>query len=130
MTTSAARIRPIRGSAAAALCLGFALAGHVARAHALLEQAVPPVGGTVAQAPAEVTIVFSETVEPAFCSIVVQDAAGNRVDAGKPHIVADDARRLAVPLKPVPPGTYTVAWRATSTDTHQTQGHFSFSVAP
>ncbi len=122
-------MRLTRGAPAATLCLGLALAWHIAHAHALLVQAVPSVGGTVAAAPTEVTIVFSETVEPAFSSIVVEDAAGNRVDAGKAYVVSGDARRLAVGLKPVPPGTYTVTWRATSTDTHQTQGHFSFTVA-
>jgi methionine-rich copper-binding protein CopC len=112
-----------------ALGLTVLLAGHVASAHALLDQAVPPVGGTVAKAPADVTIVFSETVEPAFSSIAVTDAAGNRVDTGKAQTVSGDAKRLAVGVKPLSPGTYTVTWHATSTDTHRTQGHFSFTVA-
>src|SRR6185437_8717902 len=107
---------------------GLILAGHVAVAHALLERAVPPVGGTVAKAPADVTIVFSETVEPAFSSIVVTDAAGNRLDTGKAQTAAGDAKRLVVGVKPLSPGTYTVTWHATSTDTHRTQGHFSFTV--
>jgi len=75
---------------------GLILAGHVAVAHALLERAVPPVGGTVAKAPTDVTIVFSETVEPAFSSIVVTDAAGNRLDTGKAQAAAGDAKRLVV----------------------------------
>jgi hypothetical protein len=114
---------------AATLGLSFTLAAHAALAHALLDHATPPVGGTVTTAPAEVAIVFSETVEPAFSSITVEDAAGKRVDTGKAHIVSGDARRLAVGLAPVPAGTYTVTWHATSTDTHRTQGHFSFTVA-
>jgi copper resistance protein C len=111
------------------LGLSLILAGHVAAAHALLEQALPPVGGTVAKAPAEVTIEFSETVEPAFSTIAVTDAAGNRVDTGKPQTASGDAKRLAVGVKPLSAGTYTVTWHATSTDTHRTQGHFSFTVA-
>ncbi|MBN9561268.1 MAG: copper resistance protein CopC [Alphaproteobacteria bacterium] len=112
-----------------ALSLGPMLAGHVAAAHALLESAVPPVGGTVAKAPTDVMIVFSETVEPAFSSIVVTDAAGNRFDSGKAQTAAGDAKRLMIGVKPLQPGTYTVTWQATSTDTHRTQGHFSFTVA-
>lgn len=81
-------------------------------------------------APREVEIDFSETVEPAFCKIVVRNAAGARVDAGNVHVEAGDARRLVVGLEPLPPGAYTVTWQAVSTDTHKTQGHFSFSVAP
>jgi methionine-rich copper-binding protein CopC len=118
-----------RWALGSALALGLTLSGHVAVAHALLERAVPPVGGTVTKAPAEVTIVFSETVEPAFSSIAVTDAAGNRVDTGKAQTASDDAKRLAVGVKPLSPGTYTVTWHATSTDTHRTQGHFSFTVA-
>ena len=113
----------------AALALSLTLPGPVAVAHALLERAVPPVGGTVGKAPAEVTIVFSETVEPTFSSIVVTDATGNRVDTGKAQTASGDAKRLAVGVKPLSPGTYTVTWHATSTDTHRTQGHFSFTVA-
>jgi len=42
----------------------------------------------------------------------------------------DDPRQLSVPLKPMTPGTYTVEWHATSVDTHKTEGHFSFTLAP
>ena len=123
------RTRMIRWLLAGSLGLSLMLAGHAVLAHALLDHATPSVGGTVTTAPSEVAIMFSETVEPAFSSIVVQDAAGKRVDTGKAHIVSDDARQLAVGLKPVPAGTYTVTWHATSTDTHRTQGHFRFTVA-
>jgi len=37
---------------------------------------------------------------------------------------------LKVPLKPLPPGTYTVDWHALSVDTHTTQGHFTFEIKP
>jgi copper resistance protein C len=126
---SGTRTRMARWVLAGTLGLSFALAAPAALAHALLDHAMPPVGGTVTTAPAEVAITFSETVEPAFSGITVEDAAGKRVDTGKAHIVSGDARRLAVGLKPVPAGTYTVTWHATSTDTHRTQGHFSFTVA-
>jgi methionine-rich copper-binding protein CopC len=37
---------------------------------------------------------------------------------------------LAVPVKPLAAGVYTVLWHATSVDTHKTEGHFTFTVAP
>jgi len=107
-----------------------ALAAAPALAHALLVRAAPSVGATVTTAPGDVTITFSESIEPAFSSIVVQNAAGDRVDVGQPHPVQGDAHRFAVGLKPLPPGTYAVSWKATSTDTHKTQGRFSFTVKP
>ena len=98
--------------------------------HALLRGAIPPVGSTVAAAPAEVVLTFSEGVEPRFSTIAVQDAAGAKVDAGDPHLVNGDGKRLAVPLKATSPGVYTVIWHATSVDTHRTEGTFRFTVKP
>ena len=72
-------------------------------------------------------------MEPAFTTIVVTDAAGRRVDdGGAPAVPATpdgDASRLAVGLRRLGPGTYTVEWHATSVDTHRTQGRFTFTVA-
>jgi methionine-rich copper-binding protein CopC len=111
------------------LAVAGLFAAGSASAHALLVRAAPAVGATVS-APADVAIVFSEAVEPAFSSITVQDAAGARVDLGQAHVVDGDAHRLAVGLKPLPPGTYAVTWKATSVDTHKTQGRFRFTVKP
>ena len=49
------------------------------------------------------------------------------MDAGSPHLKGGDTV-LAVPLKPLPPGVYTVSWHATATDTHKTEGKFTFTV--
>lgn len=111
------------------LAAALLLAASAADAHALLKKASPPVGGTVHAAPAELSIVFAEAVEPRFSTIAVRDAGGARVDAGDPHAAQDDGRRLAVGLKPLAPGAYTVEWRAVSVDAHTTQGRYSFTVA-
>jgi methionine-rich copper-binding protein CopC len=104
-----------------------AMAGGEAQAHAFLRSAVPRVGSTVAAPPAEVVIVFTEGVEPLFSTIAVTDAAGRRVDDGKPHLAGGDDH-LAVPLGRIGAGTYHVTWHATATDTHKTQGSFTFTV--
>ncbi len=98
-----------------------------ASAHAFLTTANPAVGSTVSKPPDEVVINFTEGVEPLFSTIVVTDRSGARVDTGRPHMAGGDAH-LAVALKPLAPGTYKVAWHATATDTHKTQGSFSFTV--
>jgi len=110
-----------------ALAAGFALLAAQASAHAFLKTASPAVGGTVSQAPSQVMINFTEGVEPRFSTITVQNAQGTRVETGKPHLMGGDTH-LAVDLKPLPPGTYTVVWHATATDTHKTQGTFTFTV--
>lgn len=111
----------------AALPAAFSSAAY---AHAQLRGADPPVGGTVSRAPAEVALLFSEAVEPRFCTVRVESADGAQVDKGDLHVMPDDPRRLAVGLGPLPAGEYRVVWRAISVDTHRTQGRFSFTVAP
>ncbi len=98
-----------------------------AQAHAFLRAASPPVGSTVRQAPAEVVIDFTEGVEPLFSTITVTDPSGQRVDTGRPHLDGGE-ERLAVAVKPLAAGTYRVTWHATATDTHKTQGSFTFTV--
>ncbi len=111
----------------ASATVAMILAANTAEAHAFLRTATPRVGSTVATAPNEVTIDFTESVEPTFSTIAVTDAAGARVDTGPAHLDGGDAR-LAVALKPIAPGLYRVTWRATATDTHRTEGSFTFTV--
>ncbi len=98
-------------------------------AHAFLNHSSPAVGVTV-PAPKEVSIWFTEQVEPAFSRIEVTDAAGNRVDNGGTRIDTVNHELLHVAVKPLPPGTYKVTWHVVSVDTHHTQGDFTFTVAP
>lgn len=117
--------------------LRLALAGSIAfgstsiaYAHAFLDHASPAVGSTVHAPPSEVRIWFSDSIEPTFSDITVTDASGRRVDNGKIETDPKDASELRVAVAPLPPGTYTVTWRVVSVDTHSTEGHFTFSVAP
>ena len=57
-----------------------------AAAHAMLDHAEPRVGNKVATAPREVTLWFTQKLEPAFSTITVTDAAGQRVDTGKTRV--------------------------------------------
>jgi copper resistance protein C len=97
----------------------------VALAHAFLDHAEPRVGSTVQSAPRELSLSFTQQLEPAFSTVEVRDAGGARVDQGKARVSADVMR---IGLKPLTPGTYKVNWRALSVDTHTTEGGFSFQV--
>jgi methionine-rich copper-binding protein CopC len=110
--------------------LAMLCAASPAFAHAFLQRASPPVGSEIPVSPANVTITFTEGVEPAFSTIEVQNAQGTRVDKADPHLVGGEQTKLAVDLPKLPPGKYAVIWHATSVDTHKTEGRFTFSVSP
>jgi methionine-rich copper-binding protein CopC len=96
-----------------------------ARAHAFLDHAEPRVGSTVPTAPRELSLSFTQDLEPAFSTAEVRDAGGTRVDQGKAKV---SGSVMHLGLKPLSPGTYKVHWRALSVDTHTTEGSFSFRV--
>jgi copper resistance protein C len=96
-----------------------------AQAHAFLDHASPLVGSTVASAPREVSLTFTQNLEASFSSVQVTDANGARVDQGKAQISGNTMR---VGLKSLAAGTYRVRWQALSVDTHKTEGSFTFSV--
>jgi methionine-rich copper-binding protein CopC len=132
MSTHLSMPRLLLQRAVAALLIAAAvpLGIGVAQAHAFLSHAMPAVGSTVATSPPELTLDFTEAVEPHFCHVDVLDAQGQHVDAGDLHPAADDPKRLVIGLKKLPPGAYTVKWRVVSADTHHTEGTFTFSVQP
>jgi methionine-rich copper-binding protein CopC len=112
-------------AAAAALSLAGATA---ALAHAHLVRAVPAAGGTVHDAPNEVTLRFSEKLEPKFSSVIVRDSTGKQVDKGDAAVDKADRMVIRVLLPPLQPGVYKVEWKAMSADTHKINGDFTFKV--
>src|SRR6516162_2055798 len=96
-----------------------------AHAHAFLDHASPLVGSTVASAPREISLTFTQNLEAAFSSVEVIGPNGARVDAGKPQI---SGNTMHVGLKAAGPGSYHVRWHALSVDTHKTEGSFTFRV--
>jgi copper resistance protein C len=114
----------------AGLCAAALLSPVSASAHAHLDHSNPAAGSVLSQAPKEVTIWFTEALEPKFSSIVVQNAKGVAMQSGAAHLAAGNTAQFVVPLKPLTPGTYKVIWKALSVDTHRTKGDFSFRVGP
>jgi methionine-rich copper-binding protein CopC len=114
-----------RSSLIGAIPIVLALASSSAQAHALLDHAEPRVGNKVGNPPREVTLWFTQKLEPAFSSVTVTNAAGERVDSGKARV---SGNQMSVPLRPGGSGTYHVNWHVLSVDTHTTNGNFSFQV--
>jgi methionine-rich copper-binding protein CopC len=102
----------------------------LAGAHAFLDHATPAVGSAVRASPAQVKLWFTQQLEPAFSSVRVLDRSGKQVDKGDPQVDRADATLLHVSLPQLAPGTYRVAWRVLSVDTHVTEGDFTFDVIP
>jgi methionine-rich copper-binding protein CopC len=94
------------------------------QAHAFLDHASPGVGSTVASSPGQVTLYFTQQLEPKFSGGEVHNASGARVDRGKS--ISGNVMRLSVGA--LPAGAYSVTWHVLSVDTHTTQGSFSFHV--
>jgi copper resistance protein C len=103
------------------------LATNEATAHAFLDRAEPRVGNTVATAPREVTLWFTQKLEAAFSTITVTNPAGQRVDTGKTRV---SGSQMTIAVRPGGAGTYHVTWRVLSVDTHTTDGNFTFQVGP
>jgi copper resistance protein C len=114
-----------RSSLIGAIPLLLLLATGEATAHAFLDRAEPRVGNKVATPPREVTLWFTQKLEPAFSTVTVTNAAGERVDTGKSRVAGT---QMSVSLRPGGTGTYHVIWRVLSVDTHTTDGSFTFQV--
>ena len=97
-------------------------------AHAFLQRADPAVGSTLTRAPNEIKIWFTEGVEPAFSRIQVFAPSGKEVDKKDVRVDPSNHALLQVSLPPLQPGSYKVAWRVVSVDTHVTEGSYSFRV--
>ncbi|MGA5817238.1 FixH family protein [Kitasatospora sp. NPDC094028] len=122
------RLTGLLGVLGALLALMLAGAGPAA-AHATLESTDPKQNSVVAAAPQAVTLTFSEEVSLSGDSVRVLDPAGKAVDAGNPAHADGRGNTARVGLNTgLANGTYTVAWRAVSADSHPVGGAFTFSI--
>ncbi len=98
-------------------------------AHAVLLRSNPAANSVLPQAPVQVELFFTETLEPGLSTIEVFDSSNRVVDAGDVRVDPADPTRMTVTLHALPDGVYTVTWKALSTvDGHQTVGSFPFAV--
>ncbi|GAA2133913.1 copper resistance protein CopC [Kitasatospora kazusensis] len=112
--------------AAVVLLIGGAGA---ASAHAALVSTDPGESSVVPTAPSAVTLTFSEGVTLSADSVRVLSPDGKVVDTGNPGHADGKSDTARVGLNSgLANGTYTVAWRAVSEDSHPVGGAFTFSV--
>lgn len=105
------------------------LGGGPASAHAALRGADPADGSVVKTAPGSITLTFTEAVGLLDDSFRVFDPDNQRVKTGRTGHADGraDTARITLPGK-LGTGTFTVAWRVVSADSHPIAGAFTFSV--
>ena len=99
-----------------AACLALVLPG-TSEAHAILLRSDPAKDAVLHVAPDRVRMWFSETLNPALSTVVVESGANQRVDNRDAQIAPGDASEMDVTLQPnLPPAVYVVVWRTDSND--------------
>ena len=111
---------------ATALC--FIALVTQADAHAFLVKSSPSVGSTVKAGVSELRLEFSEPVELAFSGVELANASGAPVPLASFGFGDSTHRILAGKVSNLMPGSYVVKWHVVSTDTHRTEGSFTFRV--
>ena len=120
--------RSLRTSLFLALLLALSISG-VVLAHADIVRSDPAANAVLEQAPSQVTIEFTEAVEPRLSKIEVLYEDGSVADNHDTARDPGNPAKLSVTLKDSQPGTYIVSWRALSeVDGHVTSGSYVFSV--
>ncbi len=123
------RQRPAQLLAVAFAAVLIALASAApAGAHAVLVETQPGNGTVLETWPDRVLLRFNEPVDASLGALRVYDSDAERVDSGRTS--RPDAQTVAIELndRPLARGTYTVAWRIVSADSHPLHGAFVFSV--
>lgn len=105
------------------------LGGGPASAHAALRSTDPVDGSVVKKSPRSITLTFTESVGLIDDSFRLLDPDNQRVKLGESgHVEGrSDSVRVELPTK-LGTGTFTVAWRVVSADSHPVSGAFTFSV--
>ncbi|MER7490508.1 copper resistance CopC family protein [Streptomyces sp. NPDC126497] len=100
-----------------------------ASAHAALRGSDPEDGSVVEAAPRHLTLTFTESVGLLDDSFRIYGPDNRRVHPGEPQRAdgASDTARTDLPGG-LADGTYTVAWRVVSADSHPVSGAFTFSI--
>ncbi len=122
--------RPATRTAVVLAAVALVLAGvgaPAARAHDELVATTPAADATVPTAPASVDLELSAPAQALGTQVVVTGPDGTVVSQGRAEL---RDRTVVQPVAgDLPGGTYTVAWRVTSSDGHPLSGGSAFTVA-
>ncbi len=107
----------------------FLLNIPIASSHALPVKSEPAANQVLEKSPTNVTIFFTERIDPKISYIYVFDSKGNRVDKRDYAVSPNDSKKFHVTLNDLAEDVYTVSWFVISRlDGHIANGAFVFSV--
>jgi len=112
------------------LAAAVSLAPATAWAHPRPVRSSPAPNAALPRPPAKVQVWFNEELDTKGSKLSVWNEQGEQVDRGDGKVSLDNRAFMEAGLKPLPPGRYTVKWRAMADDDKAvTQGEFTFTVA-
>lgn len=112
-----------------ACVLATGLISQQALAHAHLKTETPSADSQVSVAPTELTLGFSEGIEPNFSKVELVGPNNQPIKTDALKLATNDNTQALIALPtPLTSGKYVVSWHVVSVDGHKTQGNYSFSV--
>lgn len=123
MTVSALRFVALALLTGTALLLGSAPAW----AHTRLDTSDPADGSSLATGPAQVSLTFTEPVQPGFSTVTVVGPDGLDYRSGEPSAGGATVGTAVRPLGPA--GEYRIGYRVVSADGHPISGSVAFTLA-
>jgi methionine-rich copper-binding protein CopC len=99
--------------------------------HLRLVRAVPAADTTIAVAPTEVKLYFSEVPQVRVTTVKLINAAKQEFALGEAKADANDGKIVSAPVTTsVAAGTWTVTWRTMARDGHVVSGEYRFTLKP
>jgi hypothetical protein len=113
--------------ALALLVMPAGLSGQV-EAHSILLESVPAHGAKLSASPHAALLRFNARIEPALTRVSLVEGRQRRtaLEISKESVMD----RIIVPLPPLAPGVYTLAYKVLAIDGHVTKGLIQFTVLP
>ena len=98
-------------------------------AHPKLVSAAPAADAAVSPT-AKLDLAFSEAMVPAMTSVTLAHMMGQMAHpiAGTLRFAPDNRSLSLVLARPLPAGTYSVAWKSVGADTHKVSGTYQFTI--
>ncbi len=110
------------------VALSLAAPLSAAHAHPRLLKSTPAADSRSAEAPAEITLSFNESLDLALTRVTILRGE-TQVSPDSVYLaVGDDKTVVAALGSALAPGRYTVRWQVTGADGHPVRGQFSFEV--
>jgi len=91
-------------------------------------KAMTPAPDSTVSAPTEISMTFSEDLEPKFSVIKLLDSTGAVVSKAASVLDPANAKHLSLALPKLPAGVYTVQWTSSSADGHRLSRSYTFTI--